>query len=83
MHLSEGTHFMRVCQLLGHATYRLTLDTYGDSIPAEQYADKLPEPPAPAKPSNLPANVVNFVWAEGELVLRQLTQSYAPVIHEL
>lgn len=58
MHLSEGTHFMRVSQLLGHGTYTLTLDTYGDWIPAEQYADELPEPPAPAKPTELPANVV-------------------------
>ncbi len=60
MHLSEGTHFMRVSQLLSHATYTLTLDTYGDWIPAEQYADDLPEPPAPAKPAELPANVINL-----------------------
>lgn len=60
MHLSEGTHFMRVSQLLGHSTYTLTLNTYGDWIPAEQYADDLPEPPAPAKPAELPANVINL-----------------------
>lgn len=58
MHLSEGTHFMRVSQLLGHATYTLTLDTYGDWIPAEQYTDDLPAPPAPVKPTATPDNVV-------------------------
>ncbi len=51
---------MRVSQLLGHATYTHTLDTHGDWIPAEQYADELPEPPAPAKPADLPNNVVNL-----------------------
>ncbi|WP_336584342.1 site-specific integrase [Mycolicibacterium tusciae] len=60
MHLSEGTHFMRVSQLLGHATYTLTLDTYGDWIPAEQYADDLPEPPAPVEPTVTPDNVVQL-----------------------
>jgi hypothetical protein len=60
MHLSEGTHFMRVSQLLGHATYTLTLDTYGDWIPAEQHSDDLPEPPAPVKQADLPSNVVSL-----------------------
>ncbi|MCV7205159.1 hypothetical protein H7J71_24430 [Mycolicibacterium peregrinum] len=58
--LGGGTHRMRVSQLLGHSTYTLTLNTYGDWIPAEQYADDLPEPPAPAKPAKLPDNVINL-----------------------
>lgn len=41
-------------------TYTLTLNAYGDWIPAEQYADDLPEPPAPAKPAALPDNVINL-----------------------
>lgn len=32
LYLSAGVHFMRVSQLLGHATYTVTLDTYGDTI---------------------------------------------------
>lgn len=51
---------MRVSQLLGHATYTLTLDTYGDWIPAEQHSDDLPEPPAPVKQADLPSNVVSL-----------------------
>jgi hypothetical protein len=36
---------------LGHITYTLTLDVYGDYIPEEDggAANTLPEPPAPAK----------------------------------
>ena len=49
LHLSAGMHFMRVSQLLGHATYTLTLDTYGDYIPQHDHgpAPELAEPPAP------------------------------------
>jgi hypothetical protein len=35
MQLMAGTHFMQVSRLLGHGTYTLTLDTYGDWIPEE------------------------------------------------
>ncbi|MGY4648397.1 hypothetical protein ACVWWN_002193 [Mycobacterium sp. URHB0021] len=48
MHLMAGTHFMQVSKWLGHATYTLTLNTYGDWIPEEDAADvsHLPEPPS-------------------------------------
>ncbi|MGO9351050.1 MAG: hypothetical protein ACLP3C_09605 [Mycobacterium sp.] len=43
---------------LGHSTFTLTLDTYGDYIPEQDggAANTLPEPPAPA-----PAAEVNNV----------------------
>ena len=49
LYLSAGMHFMRVSQLLGHAMYTLTLDTYGDYIPQDDHgpAPELAEPPAP------------------------------------
>lgn len=44
MHLMAGTHFMQVS--LGHGTFTLTLDTYGDWIPEEDGGarNNLPEP---------------------------------------
>lgn len=41
-----GTHFMQVSKWLGHATYTLTLNTFGDWIPDEDADDinHLPEP---------------------------------------
>jgi integrase len=36
--LSAGVHFIRVSQLLGHATYTVTLDTYGDWIEQDDTA---------------------------------------------
>ncbi|OBK18584.1 tyrosine-type recombinase/integrase [Mycobacterium asiaticum] len=33
LQLSAGVHFMQVAKWLGHSTYTLTLDTYGDYIP--------------------------------------------------
>ena len=65
---------MRVSQLLGHSTYTLTLNTYGDWIPAEQYADDLPEPPAPAKPAELPNNVVNLFARQAKWAGRRYPQ---------
>ena len=64
MQLSAGTHFMQVSQWLGHATYTLTLDTYGDWNPQEDggAANTLPEPPRPtqtAEPTTL-SNVVQI-----------------------
>ncbi|WP_428844355.1 hypothetical protein [Mycolicibacter sinensis] len=46
---------------LGHSTYTLTLDVYGDYIPQTDGGalNTLPEPPAPAKP--VPAVVGNVV----------------------
>lgn len=50
LQLSAGTHFMQVSKWLGHSTYTLTLDVYGDYIPEQDGggANNLPEPPAPA-----------------------------------
>ena len=60
LYLSAGMHFMRVSQLLGHATYTLTLDTYGDYIPQHGPGDTAPEPPGPEQPAELPINVINL-----------------------
>jgi integrase len=48
-----GTHFMQVSRWLGHSTFTLTLNTYGDWIPEEDggAVNHLPEPPAPARPA--------------------------------
>lgn len=47
LQLSAGTHFMQVSKWLGHSTFTLTLDTYGDYIPEQDggAANTLPEPP--------------------------------------
>ncbi|MFD3461657.1 tyrosine-type recombinase/integrase [Nocardia fluminea] len=65
MQLMAGTHFMQVSKWLGHSTFTLTLNTYGDWIPEEDggAANLLPEPAAPAgiTPApvvELPSNVV-------------------------
>jgi hypothetical protein len=49
-----------VSKWLGHSTFTLTLDVYGDYIPEEEggAANALPEPPAPAQPAEKPSNVV-------------------------
>jgi hypothetical protein len=41
-------HFMQVSKWLGHSTFTLTLDVYGDFIPEEDggAVNNLPEPPA-------------------------------------
>lgn len=51
MHLMAGTHFMQVSRWLGHSTFTLTLNTYGDWIPEEDgsVVNHLPEPPANRK----------------------------------
>jgi integrase len=53
MQLSSGVHFMQVSKWLGHGTFTLTLDTYGDWIPESDggVANALPEPVAPAEPA--------------------------------
>ena len=60
-----GVHFMQVSRWMGHSTFTLTLDTYGDWIPEEDGGalNDLPEPTAPesvatAEPE--PTNVVQL-----------------------
>ncbi|MDO3637633.1 tyrosine-type recombinase/integrase [Mycolicibacterium arseniciresistens] len=50
MHLMAGTHFMQVSRWLGHSTFTLTLNTYGDWIPEEDGGaiNHLPEPSSAA-----------------------------------
>lgn len=52
MQLMAGVHFMQVSRWLGHSTFTLTLDTYGDWIPEEDggAGNNLPEPEAVAAP---------------------------------
>lgn len=59
---SAGTHFMQVSKRLGHSTFTLTLDVYGDYILEDGGAlNALPEPPVATKPTDeLPSNVVNL-----------------------
>ena len=47
MQLMAGVHFMQVSKWLGHSTFTLTLDTYGDWIPEEDGGalNTLPAPP--------------------------------------
>jgi hypothetical protein len=49
LQLSAGTHFIQVSKWLGHSTFTLTLDTYGDYIPEKDSgaSNTLREPPAP------------------------------------
>jgi integrase len=53
---------MQVSKWLGHSTFTLTLDTYGDYIPEQDggAANTLPEPPTSAKLAETPSNVVNL-----------------------
>jgi hypothetical protein len=53
---------MQVSKWLGHSTFTLTLDVYGDYIPAadDGAANNLPDPTAPAKQAELPSNVVKL-----------------------
>ncbi len=46
---------------LGHSTFTLTLDVYGDYIPEQDggAADTLPEPAAPVRPAEV-GNVVQL-----------------------
>jgi integrase len=59
---SAGVHFMQVSKWLGHSTFTLTLDVYGDYIPEEDggAVNALPEPPTSVKPTDLPSNVVSL-----------------------
>ncbi|MEE3848971.1 tyrosine-type recombinase/integrase [Gordonia sp. LSe1-13] len=61
MQLMAGVHFMQVSRWMGHSTFTLTLDTYGDWIPKEDGGalNNLPEPTlAEPIPSPEPSNVV-------------------------
>jgi integrase len=60
LQLSAGVHFMQVSKWLGHSTFTLTLDVYGDRIPEQDggAANTLPEPTAPATPTEAATNVV-------------------------
>jgi integrase len=62
LQLSAGVHFMQVSQWLGHSTFTLTLDVYGDYIPEEDggAANTLPEPTAPVLPAEAGQNVVKL-----------------------
>jgi len=53
---------MQVSKWLGHSTFSLTLDIYGDWIPEKDggAANNLPEPPAPARPADGGGNVVRL-----------------------
>ena len=53
---------MQVSQWLGHASYTLTLDTYGDWIPEHDggVPNALPEPPRPAIGAMVATNVVEL-----------------------
>jgi integrase len=60
LQLSAGTHFLQVSKWLGHSTFTLTLDTYGDYIPEQDggAANTLAEPPAPVLTPAAPTNNV-------------------------
>lgn len=63
MQLMAGTHFMQVSKWLGHGSFTLTLDTYGDWIPEEDGGamNDLPEPVlAEPTPSPERTNVVQL-----------------------
>lgn len=55
LQLTAGVHFMQVSKWLGHANYTLTLNTYGEWIPAEDggVPNALPEPVATPPKTNV------------------------------
>jgi integrase len=65
LQLSSGVHFMQVSKWLGHSTFTLTLDMYGDWIPEADggVANSLREPTAPAQPAQ--ATVLPFTRSSG------------------
>jgi integrase len=62
LQLSSGVHFMQVSKWLGHSSFTLTLDVYGDYIPEGDGGalNTLPEPTVWAKQGELPDNVINL-----------------------
>jgi integrase len=69
LQLSAGVHFMQVSKWLGHSTFTLTLDVYGDYMPEEDggAANNLPEPPAPAKAAEAGSNVISLFGPADQL----------------
>ena len=55
LQLSAGVHSMLGSKWLGHSSFTLTLDVYGDYIPEQDdgAVNPLPEPTTPAKPDNV------------------------------
>ena len=62
LQLSAGVHFMQVSKWLGHSTFTLTLDVYGDYIPAQDGGalNTLPQPTAQAEIVEVTGNVVKL-----------------------
>jgi integrase len=62
LQLSSGVHFMQVSKWLGHSSFTLTLDVYGEYIPDEDggAANNLPKPPGAAEPADTMSNVVDL-----------------------
>jgi len=65
LQLSAGVHSMLGSKWLGHSSFTLTLDVYGDYIPKDDggAVNPLPEPAAPAEPterSRPPSNVISL-----------------------
>ena len=65
LQLSAGVHSMLGSKWLGHSSFTLTLDVYRDYIPKDDggAVNPLPEPAAPAKPterSRPPSNVISL-----------------------
>jgi integrase len=65
LQLSAGVHSMLVSKWLGHSSFTLTLDVYGDYIPeqddgAVNPVNPLPEPTAPSKPVKATSNIVKL-----------------------
>ncbi len=67
MQLMAGTHFMQVSKWLGHGSFTLTLETYGDWIHEEDggAVNSLPEPPASTAQSGPVAEASNVVQLFG------------------
>jgi hypothetical protein len=53
---------MQLSKWLGHSTFTLTFDVYGDYVPEEDggAANNLPEPPVPTKLDSAGSNVVQL-----------------------
>lgn len=69
LQLSAGTHFLQVSKWLGHSTFTLTLDTYGDYIP-EQDGRRAQHPARATRPREAGWSCEQhreLVWGAGEL----------------
>lgn len=61
LHLSEGAHFTRVSQLLGHSNLHTHAENVRRLDPTGAVRGRLaPQPPALATPATLPSNVINL-----------------------